>query len=104
MYSGSVVARQNWYYCPTNWFVPKIAKIVKMNMMKKKTRIRPGIEPRSDCICCLIVGIRFIERSGLRIRNVLRDFKLSEPPFNGRNPMTLTMTMKKSRQLKGSRR
>ena len=84
--------------------MPKIAKIEKMNIMKKKTRIRPGIEPKSAWICYLMAGNLLMDLSGLKIRNVRSDFKLSEPPLIGKNPTTLMNTMKKSRQFQGSRR
>lgn len=84
--------------------VPKMAKMVNMKMMKKKTRIRPGIELRSDWIYRRIVGILLIDLRGLRIRKVLKAFKLSEPPEIGSMPMMLIITMKKSRQFQASLR
>ena len=51
-----------------------------------------------------MAGILLIERNGLRIRNVLRAFKLSLPPLIGSKLMMLIVTMKKSRQFQASRR
>ena len=82
--------------------MPKIAKMVKMKIMKKNTRMRPGIEPRRTVICDFIEGSLLIERKGLRIRNVRRALRLSVPPSIGRNPTMLTQTIKKSRTFQAS--
>ena len=74
-----------------------------MKMMKKNTRIRPGIELSKDWIYSRIDGILLMERSGLKIRNVLKAFRLSAPP-PGSIPIMLMHTMKKSRQFHGSRK
>jgi hypothetical protein len=79
-----------------------MAKMQKINMMKKNTRIKPGIDARSDPICCLIVGILLIDLRGLRIRKVLRALSPELDDPIGRKPMTLIHTMKKSRQFQGS--
>ena len=81
-----------------------MAKMQKMKMMKKNTRMRPGIDDRSDWICRRMVGILLTERSGLKIRNVLRALRLSLPPLIGSKLTMLMVTMKKSRQFQASRR
>ena len=81
-----------------------MAKTLKMNMMKKKTRMRPGIELSTELICFLTSGSLLIERKGRKIRNVLNIFKLDAPPSIGSNPTMLTHTMKKSRQFQASLR
>ena len=77
---------------------------MKMNRMKKKTRIRPGIEPRSELIYFFIAGILLTDLKGLKIRNVLSAFRESEPPEIGSIEMIEMHTMKKSRQFQGSRK
>ena len=57
-----------------------MAKTLKMNIMKKKTRMRPGIEPSTELIYLLTSGSLLIERKGLKIRKVLNIFKLLAPP------------------------
>ena len=81
-----------------------MAKMQKIKMMKKKTRIKPGIEFRSDDICFLILGILFTDLKGLRIRKVLKAFRPELLPPMGRNPTMLMQTMKKSRQFHASNR
>ena len=74
-----------------------------MNPKKINTPIRPGREESKASMSCFILGKRLIVLSGLRILNVLNDFK---PPLltDGRKLSTEMMTTKKSSQFQGSLR
>jgi len=80
-----------------------MAKIVKMNAKNMKTFIRPGNDESNDWIRAFILGKEFIERRGLKIRNVLKDFMLELLSIFGSHVTTDTLTTKISSQFHLSR-
>ena len=64
----------------------------------------PLIDAIRILIYAFIAGIELIERRGLRIRNVLKDFRLLFPSAPGIQQTTEIVTTKKSSQFQVSRR
>ena len=71
---GSSVILHLLYWEPSNWWVPKIAKIVKMKARKMPTLSRPGSDESSDWIKAFMLGSELIDLRGRKIRKVLTDF------------------------------
>ena len=101
--TGASVKRQRLYCEPQNWCVPKMAKIEKTKARKINTFNRPLRVAPSILIKAFICGIELMERSGLKILKVLKDFRLEFLLSPGSQPMTEIITTNKSSQDQMSR-